>query len=252
MTYKEYIENGIQLINFVLNSGNYLYNTDDYNNREWRINSTKWEDDFIAAIFINNNNWKNIGTINIYNIYQHVKDDVIVIYPSTARSWIDFGILSWDIFIPVNIKISNWKTADNLFWIQVLNYLLFWDYIMDENGIHYPKTKNENVIAEDLAFSLSNDNFNNNFNTNSIRDYFFLTINKLTWENKIYPFFNLLEDDIKVNPKNAFQVNFNNINYNISNDLDFNNNIYKLINKYYDYIEKKAQPYLILKEALGK
>lgn len=246
-TYKDYLSIWLDKIKKILKNSNYSYADYDYIHSEWRWNSIKWESDFLESIL--DDWWENVETNDTFHFFFNKLLNLMIIVPHSARNWFDFWVISDWLFFPINIKISNGNTADNLFWVKVLNYLLFWDYELDKYWMHIPFAQDEIKVAELLWSSYKNwwfINFEQNFNTHNLRDYFFLSINKESWKISIHPFLNIKEEDIKTNPKNAFQINLSNLWYILSNDYDFDENILKLIRKYFEYAEKKAQPYLVL------
>jgi len=246
--YIKYIEKWIFIINKIIKKTNYNYDSKNYDSNEWRLNSIKWENDFIESIL--DNTWEKINSNDMYHYYNKKEIETILVVPHSNRNWFDLWVIYKNLFFPINIKISNWQTADNLFWVKVLNYLLFWEYSLDKYWTHIPINVDEVEIAKKIAkiYKEKNlENFSSFFNIKKPRDYFFLSINKINNDIKIIPFLNVDSEFIKTNPKNAFQINLSNIDNNFLKNNDFSNNIKKIIHKYYEYTEKKAQPYMLLK-----
>ena len=248
--YEEYIDIWIKIIHDILSQSNYSYDNYNYTDSEWRICSIKGEDDFVKNLLNTNYEpYSNDGVITIYkNIYN---DDLFLAIPESRRSWYDFAIIYNKVFFPINIKISEWKTNDNLFWFKVLDYLLFWNFEEDNTWFRRINQRKEEDGAFDLAEAINRKSWtinieHPNFRINDIRDYFFLSINKSDNSVKVVPFLNIKREDIWINPKNAFQSNLSTLWYEKSDDLDFKSNILKLAEMYYDYAEKKAKPFLIL------
>jgi len=253
MNYSDYILTGNKLIKYVISQNSFTYNNSDYSSNEWRYCSIEGEKWFLSSL---EQSWyyyldKSKST-NDYKNYIEKENWFRLIIPTSSRSWFDFAIILDNYFYPINIKITqnNWKVS-NLFWVKVLDYLLFYNYI-EENNIHFIKKRNEEAIALDIKKSLI-DIKNNRlevdlryYNLDKIRDYFFLVIDKDTSKSKVYPFLNIKEQDIIVNPKNAFQINFHTLEDEITSDLDLWQNIQKLVNLYYNYVSKKAIPFMIL------
>lgn len=252
LSYKEYIKKWLLIINDIVKKIDFYYDISN-NWKEWRIDSIINEEKFIQSII---KSWFKKNKENKDNIF-YKKDDYILVVPTSARNWFDIALIYNDTFFPINIKISDWKSFDNLFGVKVLNYLLFGEYEKDKENynMHILLNKDENKVAEKISnIYLEYQNFTKNkkykeeLNLNKIRDYFLVNINKTTNKITTFAFLNILEEDIRTNPKNGFQLNISKLEYinNITNDFNFEKNIDKLVRKYIEYTEKKAQPYLIL------
>lgn len=253
MDYKNYIDLWLQIIEETINKNIYSYNDNNYNNNEWRFDSTEWEKDLLKSLV--SKSLKYLEDDKWYNYYEHTEyDDLYFIIPKWDRHWFDFWItLKW-IFFPVNIKITKWDSHDNLFWLSVIKYLLFWPDSIDKYGCHnIVYVNDESKISQKIFDSVSDNKFNNikeDFKTTIVRDYFLLSINKNTWHITTFPFLNIPKENLMLNPSNWFQANFEKIPKWISNDILFEENINKMIYMYYEYVSKKASPYILLSQVL--
>lgn len=94
-----------------------------------------------------------------------------------ARDWVDFSFTQNEIFYPVNIKISNMNTADNLNCKLGIYYALSGKIPHFDNGISwesYFKTLKENLESNS-------------------KDYYFLVINKQDCKDIFYTSLKCLE-----------------------------------------------------------
>jgi len=269
--YKNYLELWFALMEEVLWNNLIKYNDDDYENKEWRINSVMWEKDVIKSIVLDKNKYKELPFIKEcdvdisngnkwYEYYEHLSFAwLYVIVPTEIRSrhWFDIAIAyDWH-FFPINIKISSGNNKDNLFWMMALKYILLgsdFEWLYWTKNVF--KVQSESVLSETIVKFRDQEkkiykDFYNNFKLYELRDYFFCTINKNNNKVSFSSFLTLPSDVVYVNPKNMFQANLDMLgdNYITEDNLDFQKNIEKLIHLFLDYTFKKAQSYLILQES---
>lgn len=146
----------------------------------------------------------------------------------TKSSNRDFG----DIYIniddnkyPVNIKLTsiNNNSCDNLVgMVSLMSYFFF-------NG---EKITGHSEIARRIA--------NGNFSKEE-KDYGFISITKETGLAEVSTMITM--EGYVINPSNGFQANFNKIR---TVEKTFEEGRKYILNKYREYLKKKAEPYLIL------
>lgn len=146
----------------------------------------------------------------------------------------DFGDLYINIdkeSFPVNIKLTSKynNSNDNLVGIvSLMNYIFF------DNSV----ARNHAGIARGVA--------SGNFSEKE-RDYGFISITKETGEAEVSTMITM--EGYVVNPSNGFQANFNNIR---TVEKTFEEGRALMLEKYKEYLKKKAEPYLILEGLLWR
>ena len=269
MQYIEYLNKGQELINFIFLQQKELYNPLFYNSEEWRKNSEEAEKDIINTLFLNNEEYQYLENIDEkeytnwkfwYNYYQHKQYWYIIVIPVSYRHRFDIAIINNNEFYPINIKITNGTTSDNLFWLMALKYILFWSNFISKYGTQNVfKVNNEINFAEKIIDSIykTSENreiffkdFYNDYQEDNIRDYFFLTINKKNNNFNISSYLNIPNELIKINPKNMFQAKIHEINGINNDNINYKKNIIKVIYQFYNYAKKKAEVFNTLDKIL--
>lgn len=223
MNKKAYLELGIALCNTLVKLVPIIPFKDSY---EGRKNAEKIEKDWIKRLprsFNYNNKQVKIITPN--------EDD---------RSWVDLIFIYDESFFPINFKAGLGETADNISGLKYLGYLLFNGVREDYSvpGISSHKALAKRII--EIKKGVEELNLEN-------RDYFCIAYNLENEIIKVIPISCMNEEDLIVNPSNVFQANFHTASFDINrtqkDSIDF------IINKYIEYAKKKADAYILFKEA---
>lgn len=145
---------------------------------------------------------------------------------NSSRSFGDFYIIIYDKYFPVNLKLTSKdnNSNDNLVgMVSIMKHIFF----------NNKKFNGHNKIA----FELKEENYSNEYN-----DYGFLSITKETGEAHISTMIKM--EGYTVNPSNGFQANFNKII--TVEEKTFEEGREYMLNKYKEYLKKKAEAFLIL------
>jgi hypothetical protein len=146
--------------------------------------------------------------------------------PSKSRSFGDFYIDIDGKYFPANLKLTSQSNGsnDNLVgMVGIMRHIFF-------NG---KKINGHNKIATEIK----EENYSNEYN-----DYGFLSITKETGKANVSTMLKM--EGYTVNPSNGFQANFNKIN--TVEEKSFEDGRAFMLNKYKEYLKKKAEAFLIL------
>ncbi len=222
MNREEYINNAKEICNLFVREVPIIPVTKYY---EGRKNSEETEKNWLKKI--KNKEFK-------YN-NKKVK---LIIPEKNDRFWVDFAFVYDNEFYPINFKSGAGRTDDNISGLKYLRYLIFYDV---NSEFKVRGLRNEDKFSKKIILLLKGQEEFDNHN----RDYFCLS--HCTDDNsvRIVPIGCIHKDDLKVNPKNLFQVNFHTcrlVNRTLKEMVSF------IIKKYIEYQRKRAGAYLIFKE----
>lgn len=224
MDRKEYLKLGINLANELIKKYPIKKHSEHY---EGRKNAEKTEKEWMKKI---PEKFEFNG--KSANIIKPKKDD---------RFWTDFAIIYNGEFFPFNFKSGLGGTRDNISGLKYIRYLIFYD--LDEE--YNLKSITEEKLAKEIVELKEGKKIFNETN----RDYFCLAHNSKSGEIKIIPVACLMQKDLTTNPKNLFQADFHNAEFDITRSLK--DSVDFIIKNFFDYNKKRAKSYLILREKGG-
>ncbi|OGJ15723.1 hypothetical protein A3K73_04040 [Candidatus Pacearchaeota archaeon RBG_13_36_9] len=222
MNKQEYVSLGIRLCKELVELVPIISHTDHYEGRE---NAKAIEKDWISRV---------------HSTFNFEGETAKVLTPERDdRFWTDFAIIYKEEFFPFNFKSGVGGTKDNISGLKYLRYLIFYDLDKEYNL----KSITEEKLAKDIIKLKKGEISFNETN----RDYFCVAYNIRSGNIKIIPISCIKSEDLATNPKNLFQADFHNADFEINRTL--RESVDFIIEKFIEYNKKRAKPYLSFREA---